>query len=138
MEKDHGISGKFRSREEVNIWARRKKLKNNLLVAILRDGDVLRHNLHVLASPKHKENKGFNLVQSKHPKSHGLKPKTKENKGEEKHTKLLHETTSIMSLKRGLRSDYNEGFRPKQPPSPSLLIWRLDLTLTLLNLELKA
>ncbi|WVZ76017.1 hypothetical protein U9M48_024022 [Paspalum notatum var. saurae] len=96
-----------------------------------------RHNLHVLASPKHKENKGFNLDQSKHPKRPRIEAKNQREQWE-KHTKLLHETTLIMSLKRGLRLDYNEGFRPKQPPSPSLLIWRLDLTLTLLNLELKA
>ena len=34
------------------------KLKIDLLVAILQDWDVLRHNLHVLASPKQQETKG--------------------------------------------------------------------------------
>ena len=30
MEKDHGISGNFRSRKEVNIWAKKGKAQEQL------------------------------------------------------------------------------------------------------------
>ena len=48
---------------------KRGKLKFDLLVANLQVCDALEHNLHILASPKHQQKKGFTHGQSKHPKA---------------------------------------------------------------------
>jgi len=59
----------------------RGKLKSHLLVAILQDWDALRHNPHVIASPKTASNKEKLVGKSKLQKPLRFHPKTKEKEG---------------------------------------------------------
>ena len=92
---------------------------------------------HILAVEKTDKSKDPNLAKANTQKAKDWSQKPKEkrkNKPHNLHTKPLR----LDGPKGSQDSDYNQGSHPKQPPTPSLLIWRLDLTLTSLNFELLA
>ena len=114
IEKDQGISGNFTSCEVAMFGQERGKLKIYLLVAILRDWDVLRHNLYVLANPKEPKEVGNLVGKANLQEPFRNHRKTKLERGK----KLLHastqdkdEITSIRWPKRVSRSQVQDGFQ---------------------------